>query len=532
MSKSARNGIFVIGATAAHDARWSALAHERSDLSIERVGPSDNLAAFIAGLLAQSEMTSATLIMPEVWLSPDFDDAIAHVCSDLDRICNHNWGLVSNRGVRWDGLHTYQYVRQPPRNPQTSLNAKPVISCGGAVFVLNLAAMRNARIALPRIDDLPGFMVALGVSALQVGLPIFADRRLMVAFFPEREEDQDRSPVSRCEQLKRFLSSQLISHNFVTSEGTLTLEATSDFSYLRLPNNNSSRQDLLTLYDRALRRARTRKLKLDFIIRSCLDRDHLLERAVRSCVAAAIEGEVDLDISIRVVTSASSQETQRVLKSFAECFPLSSISVESFQLRPKRYSRTDLILQAVESSAADFIWFIDDDDFVFPGAVHSLARTVLSPTAVALFGDCRTFEERWRFNAMLGRQTLTQFEARETLRADGVLKSFHGENHIPICGMILPVDLLKQQLSNVQARGDYLEDYFVLLRLLVAPRIEIEVLPHSFAGISLRGSENTVRTRDRSQWNQSYASFLHEILASEEPVNPLLWQLGGAVENQ
>ena len=248
---------------------------------------------------------------------------------------------------------------------------------------------------------------------------------------------------------------------------------------------------------------------------------------MRSCFSAAIEAALDLEINIRVLTNSPQQEVQRVSQELAAAFSDSKINIEAFQLRPNRYSRTDLILHAVETSQADYIWFIDDDDFVLPGAVHSLYRSVFSPAAVALFGSCHTFEERWRFNATLGRQTLAHFEQRDLLRADGVLQSFRGENHIPICGMILPVELLKRQLHGVQARGDYLEDYFILLRLLVAPQIEVEILPHTFAGISLRGNENTVRTRDRSPWNQSYAAFLHEILASDQPVNPLLWQLGG-----
>ena len=522
-----RNAIFVIGPTTAHDARWNALSHQRPDLAITRVAESENLTAFVAGLLAQTHMTSATFILPEVWLSPDFGDAIAAVCSELDRLCDQNWGMASNRGVRWDGLHVYQYVRQPPRNPQTGLSPKPVISCGGAVFVLNLAAMRAARVVLPRIDHTSEFFVALGVSLLSAALPIFADHRLMAAYFPDNLANNAAPSLPYSSQLKRFLSAHILNHSLATTEGPLLIDTASDFTYLRLPKSGSARPDLISLFDNALRRARVRKLKLDFAIRSCLDRDHLLERAVRSCVGAAIESSTDLEINIRVITNAPEQEVSRISQEFSLAFPVSKISVESFQLRPNRFSRTDLLLQAVESSQADFIWFIDDDDFVFPGAVNSLARTVLAPAAIAMFGDCRTFEERWRFNATLGRQTLTHYEPRDLLRAAGVLKSFQGENHIPICGMILPLELMKQQLSGVQARGDYLEDYFVLLRLLVAPLVEIEILPHTFAGISLRGNENTVRTRDRSPWNQSYAAFLHEILASEQAVNPLLWQIGG-----
>lgn len=526
---SSRNGIFIIGPATSHDLRWSALAHARPELAITRVPESESMAVLLTGLLAQSQIASATFIFPEVWISPVFEDSIAHVCNELDRLCHSNWAMVSNRGVRWDGQHTYQYVRQPPRNPHSSLSVKPVISCGGSVYVLNLVALRNARVVIPRVEDYFDFFIALGVSALQVGLPIFADRRLMVSYFPENKINHDDS-LRHSEQLKRFLSSQIIGHNFLSTEGSINLEGHSDFSYLRLPKSSDQRQDLISLYERALQRVRMRKIKIDIAIRSCLDRDHLLERAVRSCVCAAIEGESDLEVNIRIISNSSIDEAQRVSKLMSEVFPKQNISVETFTLRANRFSRTDLLLQAVETSPADYIWFIDDDDFVFPGGARALARTIFNPADVAIFGDSQTYEERWRFNAMLGRQTLAHFEPRNRLSSSGVLKSFHGENHIPICGMVLPVALLQQQLKNVAAHGDYLEDYFILLRLLVAPKLEIEILPHFIAGISLRGSENTVRSRDRSPWNQSYASFLHEILASDEPVNPLLWQLGAVAE--
>ena len=83
------------------------------------------------------------------------------------------------------------------------------------------------------------------------------------------------------------------------------------------------------------------------------------------------------------------------------------------------------------------------------------------------------------------------------------------------------------QLAARRALGDYNEDYFLLLAALSAPQSEVRLLDATIAGVSFRGSSNTVNETDRAAWHYSYTTFLQEILC-EGVRNPFLWQLGKA----
>ncbi len=55
----------------------------------------------------------------------------------------------------------------------------------------------------------------------------------------------------------------------------------------------------------------------------------------------------------------------------------SSATLIRHSVRSGRYSRTDLMLVAIEQASTDYIWFIDDDDYMLPGALAIAARSML-----------------------------------------------------------------------------------------------------------------------------------------------------------
>jgi hypothetical protein len=106
-----------------------------------------------------------------------------------------------------------------------------------------------------------------------------------------------------------------------------------------------------------------------------------------------------------------------------------------------------------------------------------------------------------------------------------VFDVFNGENFVPICGMILPIHLTRERCAGVQAKGEYLEDYFILMRVLTSPMVEVETIRAPIAGISLRGNENSVREVRRDTWDRSYSQFVGELMRDAKSSNPLLWQM-------
>jgi hypothetical protein len=170
-----------------------------------------------------------------------------------------------------------------------------------------------------------------------------------------------------------------------------------------------------------------------------------------------------------------------------------------------------MLLQAIETREADFIWFIDDDDFIFPSSLLAIGRALADKTPRALIGPSVVYEEEWNTT-----QThLQSFAATAIFSKEGIFKVLSGENYIPICSMILPVPILKDSLQDALATGDYLEDYFLLLSYLSSPVAQIELLETPFAGISIRGNENTVRKINKAHWEFSYAQVFEEVLNSQ-----------------
>ena len=120
---------------------------------------------------------------------------------------------------------------------------------------------------------------------------------------------------------------------------------------------------------------------------------------------------------------------------------------------------------------------------------------------------------------------LTSSEVSSPYRAAQIFRVLKGLNFVPICGMILPVVLMQNRISKVQALGDYNEDYFLLLLALTAPRVEVCVLDCELSSISIRGNENTVAQKDRSGWHLSLATFLLEVTNNSDGNSPFLWQI-------
>jgi hypothetical protein len=109
--------------------------------------------------------------------------------------------------------------------------------------------------------------------------------------------------------------------------------------------------------------------------------------------------------------------------------------------------------------------------------------------------------------------------------AGQIFRSMRGVNYIPVCGMVLPVELLRGRIAGIRALGNYNEDYFLLLLALTAPRVEVSILDLEIASISLRGADNTVARAHSAEWHTSLATFLLEALNSTDGNSPLLWQL-------
>lgn len=426
------------------------------------------------------------------------------------------WGVCGATGTRCDGERSYWYLRRPPNNPEASAFPHPVITLGSEILLLNLKQLRADRVV---INDEPESWQEIGplisILCLERALCVLVDRRLMVVDYGDAPKAIQDGVIGQ------ILSDRFVNHLLKLPCGN-TIEASNPSyqKFLALPPINHGRRDLLSCYDASLAKLRKlRPISLSIACRTLFNRPHLLERALLSFAAARTELPQGVAFKIFLVSDTNENKLNSELQIWRERFPALEIYGLLTQPRSRETSRVDNILTPISEINTDFIWFIDDDDFVMPGALASISRLLVPNAPILFIGSSEVLEESWSAEHLRDFHTIGGHSSRH------VFDVFNGENFVPICGMILPAWLAKERCRDVQALGEYLEDYFVLMRVLTSPKIEVELIPTPIAGISLRGNENSVREKRRHTWNKSYAQFVGELVRDSESTNPLLWQM-------
>jgi hypothetical protein len=468
----------------------------------------------VNALIKDESRQFALIARPGVILDKALKDATQELINDLNRDYP-NWGVCGATGARWDGQRTYWYLRRPPMNPEAGVGGRPVVTVGSEVLLLNLKQLR-AEECLIQEPTANWWEIGplLSLECLRRSLCVLVDPRLMVV-------DAGSEPEQRAtDAIKNLVRRFFLNHRVHLPWGTMEVADVAYREFLSLPAVSHDKLDIVACYDAAMARARqARPVTLTIACRAQFNRQYLLERAMLSFAAAQQEAPAGCEVRVALVSDVSPDTLQLEVTRLRSRFPSLSLSGLHVTSRSRETSRVDHLLSSIAQIDSDYVWFVDDDDFVMPGAVPALARVFVPHAPLLLVGSSEVLEESWTDSR------LVDFNPCGAHASKHVFDVFQGENFVPICGMVIPVKLARERCAHVEASGEYLEDYFILMRLLTSPRVEVEVLGAQIAGISLRGQENTVRQSDRDTWNRSYAQFVGELMRSADSSNPLLWQL-------
>jgi hypothetical protein len=230
-----------------------------------------------------------------------------------------------------------------------------------------------------------------------------------------------------------------------------------------------------------------------------------------------------LETSVRLVTDIAGPGLNAECNRLRGLFPETNLSAAVLPVREKRLSRIDLLLGVLRTEERDFVWYVDDDDFLRIGALRSVARMLRPGEPQLVVGHSRIFHEAWTTEAADGQAVRS--EPGPLFPAERVLWALGGENPVPICSMVLPARPLRDRTRDVAALGEYMEDYFLLMQLLTRGETIVDTIDVELAGISIRERGNTVTQTDRTVWHQSQAEVVGESFSRAENNNPLLWRL-------
>src|SRR5205807_985604 len=119
----------------------------------------------------------------------------------------------------------------------------------------------------------------------------------------------------------------------------------------------------------------------------------MLDRAVLS-FAALRQHIGDLaHVEVRLITDASPDVSEVEVKRLQKTYPGAALECWHHEIRHNRFSRTDLLLAAVELADTDYIWFIDDDDFANAAAGPALARSLVAGAPITVVASSAVIQE-------------------------------------------------------------------------------------------------------------------------------------------
>lgn len=505
-------------------ASWQDRGASYSGLDILTVSPAAQAWATLKDTIARCE-DIAVICQEHVWFGMEFPSAALELVEDLDRRFPR-WGACGNRGCVWEGpvLYDYtSYTRNQGAGIGAALAPRPVLTLDDNLVLVNCRNLRNSKLADLGSIASRIFGVSLSLECLQHGLPLFVDPRL----FTVRTSQHPAGAIAALAGSAEFCGyyrEHFVDHAVPWPDGTVDTEACVDYDYAARPDRRAPQRGLLDLFERTVAASWPRRPSLTLCCRTQFGRPELLWRALASFASAGIEARAYLDFEVRLITDCEPAVSAPHLERLRREFPAAELECWHHAIRRPRYSRADLIFAAIERAESDYIWFVDDDDYVMPGAAQALGRTLMPGDDAIVVADAFKVEEAWSVPIGEERPVLTDSRVAGQFSRLNLFRVLSGANHIPICGIVWPARFLAARLAARRALGDYNEDYFVLLTALSGPQVEVRLLAATIAGVSFRRSGNTVSETDRAAWHYSYATFVQEILC-DETRNPFLWQL-------
>ncbi len=416
------------------------------------------------------------------------------------------WAVIGNCGIEFISHRKVQYLqtRFCKIIPPCSGKPRPVTALDGNTLLLNIRNLRERSVRIP--DDLRGLSVpglVLVMEGYRRGLVSAADSALYVFDQTDVDEYSCKAESSKS-KFRKYWSATFLNKSIDTVYGAIKLD--NSVEHLR-KNSDDTRLDYYSHVASVIKDLYRSKPKptLNIVVRTRLERPNRLRRLLDTVRMADSFSRDMLDL--KVVLAANNLAPSTVGTDWISAdYPDIEFTIPRENPSRGSYPRVCAIKSAVDCIDADsFVWFVDDDDFVYPESLPYLPPFLSRKTVFV--GDSAIFDEEWS-----GEDTFP-IKSRKVgiYKSDDYQECVLGENPIPFCSVIYPAAMLKDICSRFTLTGDYCEDY--ALFLIASSSATVINVPLLIAGVSRHGG-TTVSQKDRTHWNYSYASFVSEIVRS------------------
>lgn len=494
--------IHVVARSQAHGEKFIAShAHLREVLEPE-VGQTSYF-HLLNRLIWSSDEDYACVIHDDVVLSGNFHHLICKLVSDFSK-SGTRWGLVGNAGVStfrvgYGGDTVVRYLSDPHGGANLQGCILPVQTVDGNVMLLNLKALRENQVRLPKFEGFHFYDIALSVESQCAKLGVFVAPHL-ACYHGSGGDGSSFNAAMSSRALIDYLSTKIRNRYFMSLNGRVTLPVTTEAAAPACDIEIASLENAVTA-------ANTRTVAV--VVRTKFTRLQLLKRTLSTVEAFISAAGPATNFECHIVSTENA--------------PDDFILPEGMKLKVTKFqSASDdrylLVEAAVATIDADFYWFVDDDDWLFPNEAARLSAIInVAPQNSVFFLDCQHYNERGLEDNVAGFYSLP---ARYFFAKD-FIHSFSGFNFTPFCGAIFSKQALRNIHSSVYHSITYYEDFMTLLSTLLSGAFVPIVVEKLYVGISLRSTGNTVTENDRGKWNKSMSELISFITNTERPTSML-----------
>ena len=451
----------------------------------------------------------ACIVHDDVMLCQDFKTKINDLQKELDANWK-TWGLVGNAGVSpvavgLSAQHTIRYLSDPNGGPNFSGTIFPVFGVNGNVMLLNVAAMRERNLKVPNWKGFHLYDIILSIETLAAGLSVLVAPQL-ACWHGSPGDQLSFVRAKSSDEFHAYLRQKVQHIRLTTMNGLIDVKQDPNAPLTRGPLD----LELQSLMNAS---SPTRIKKLAIVIRSQFKRPGLLRRTLESIKAFKENGAEDVvDCRVYIVTDQNDWR-----KKFDE----EEVSVISVAVNEGVDSRFILVSAAAKQINADYFWFIDDDDWLFPNEAKRLYYSIATaPDDSMIFLGCQNFHEKLKDGQE--NQAFPRAEAGRYYSASDFVRSLTGHNHTPFPGAIYP----KKALTSIPAKAfetiNYFEDFFILQHSLLSCEFTPVVVDKLFVGISIREFGNTVTEKDRTKWNKSTSEVVSQLSGGNQKAAQML----------
>ncbi len=261
---------------------------------------------------------------------------------------------------------------------------------------------------------------------------------------------------------------------------------------------------------------------ISVVVRTATSRPAMLERNLGALAGEHAESPL-LEV---IVTSTAGEDSLTDIIADASrrhaSLPLVALPVESDEAA----SRSAAMLGGLSAARGDYVWYVDDDDWVAPGSVERIKDAVHAADRPILIGAVEAYDESWEGDQLLDAALARRYLPREWYRA------FTGWNFLPNCSLVIPREIAMGRVSAAPPHSDLGEDYALQLLLFTAPGSTVHVIDETIANISWRkDGDSVVAMEDRTPWLRDLSSHISDLSNDPTVSTAGWWRLGIAVRD-